>query len=92
MDDVVARARPVYLRSSGIEIHDTDLRADHLLQAVLVEDACWALAVDDWASRRPRTWRRRRMRSWYVEHGALATDRRRIQHLAGYCGALAPEA
>lgn len=78
--------RRAYLRAVGTQVAAGDLRDDHLLQAVLVEDACWALALDAWAARRPAPWRRRALRRWYAEHAELSADRRRIERLAGYCG------
>ena len=58
------------------------LLTDPRWAAFAAEDACWKLALDDWRSRTPHRWQRRRLRRWVAEGVLLFADQERLQALA----------
>ena len=64
----------LHMSSSGWYLHVDDVRAEPELTALVSADACWFLAYQDWAGRRPRRWQGRSWRSWRKEEAALAAE------------------
>jgi hypothetical protein len=64
----------LHMSSSGWYLHVDDVRAEPELTALVSADACWLLAYQDWAGRRPRRWQGRAWRSWRKEEAALAAE------------------
>jgi hypothetical protein len=71
---VASRQNLLHMSSSGWYLHVDDVRAEPELTALISADACWLLAYQDWASRRPRRWQGRSWRSWRKEEAALAAE------------------
>ena len=69
-----SHAGVLHLSSSGWYLHIDDVRAEPELTALLSADACWLLAYQDWARRRPRRWQRRAWRAWRKEEAMLAAE------------------
>jgi hypothetical protein len=64
----------LHLSSSGWCLPVDDVRAEPDLTALVSADACWLLAYQDWARRRPQRWRGRAWRAWRKEEAALAVE------------------
>lgn len=64
----------LHMTSSGWYVHVDDVRAEPGLTELVSADACWFLAYQDWATRRPRRWQHRAWRSWRREETALAAE------------------
>lgn len=64
----------LHLSSSGWYLHVDDVRAEPELTALISADACWLLAYQDWAGRRPRRWQGWAWRAWRKEEAALAAE------------------
>lgn len=69
-----ARRDLLHLSSSGWYLHVDDVLVEPELTALMSADACWLLAYQDWASRRPRWWRAWAWRSWRKEEATLAAE------------------
>ena len=52
------------------------------MRVVVVEDACWALAMDSWRERAPHRWRWAERRAWAAEGRTLDAKRERLRALA----------
>jgi hypothetical protein len=76
----------LYLPSLRTSVRAGDVLDDALAAVIVVEDACWCIAEDDWTSRQPRRWQRRTMKCWHAEHVALCEQRGQIRALARRCG------
>jgi hypothetical protein len=83
--------RLLHMSSSGWYLHVDDVRADPELSALVSADACWLLAYQDWARRRPRRWRARAWRSWRKEEAALAAEQDGLVRAAFARPALRPQ-
>lgn len=64
----------LHMSSSGWYLHVDDVREQPELTALVSADACWLLAYQDWARRRPRRWHGRAWRSWRKEEAVLAAE------------------
>jgi hypothetical protein len=73
------------LHSSSGSVRGTDLLDDTVLGTLVVEDAMWDLAMDEWISREPYRWQWRKLRRWCAEGEALRDERRQLQALARRC-------
>ena len=82
-----ARIR-VYLPSICASVSGDEVLDDAVLAALVVEDMCWSIARDDWISREPRWWQRRKLARWEAEHEELCNQRDGIRCLARRCGVL----
>lgn len=71
---LASRKNLLHMSSSGWYLRVDDVRAEPELTALISADACWLLAYQDWASRRPRRWQGRAWRSWRKEEAALAAE------------------
>lgn len=76
----------LHLACIGTSIRAAQVLEDPLVTAVAVEDLCWRVAEDDWMSRRPHAWQRRKMRRWHAEHEALCRQRDQLRRIAQRCG------
>ena len=59
---------------------------DPRLARLIVEDACWDLALTSWSYREPTGVHWLAKRRWYTEGKALFDERDRIAFLARRCG------
>lgn len=64
----------LHMSSSGWYLPVDDVRSEPALTELVSADACWLLAYQDWAGRRPRRWQGRAWRSWRKEEAALAAE------------------
>jgi hypothetical protein len=64
----------LHMSSSGWYLQVEDVRTEPELTALVSADACWLIAYQDWAKRRPRRWQGRAWRSWRKEEAALAAE------------------
>jgi hypothetical protein len=64
----------LHMSSSGWYLRVDDVRIEPELTALISADACWLLAYQDWASRRPRRWNGRAWRAWRKEEAVLAAE------------------
>jgi hypothetical protein len=81
-------AMRIYLPSVNMSVRAGNVLDDPMLAALVVEDTCWHIAEDDWITRQPRGWQRRRIRRWEAEHAQLHRQRNEIRALARRCGLL----
>ena len=75
------RPTRMYLPSIHTSISAEDILRDTLSATLVVEDICWCVAHDDWISRQPHRWRRRKRSDWDKEHEALQQQRAQIKSL-----------
>jgi len=64
----------LHMSSSGWYLLVDDVRGEPDLTALVSADACWLLAYQDWARRRPQRWQGRAWRAWRREEAALAVE------------------
>jgi hypothetical protein len=64
----------LHLSSSGWYLPVDDVRTEPDLTALVSADACWLLAYQDWARRRPQRRGGRAWRAWRKEEAALAAE------------------
>lgn len=81
------RAR-LYLFAVGTSVIMSDVLADRVLSAIVVEDTCWTIEQQDWVSRRPHRWQRRKTAAWESEHDELYARRTLIRSFARSCGVI----
>jgi hypothetical protein len=62
------------MSSSGWYLHVEDVLAEPALTELISADACWLIAYQDWANRRPRRSPGRAWRSWRKEEAVLAVE------------------
>jgi hypothetical protein len=74
-----------HLDTIRASVNGADLLEDALLRALVVEDSCWTVAMDDWRARRPHRWQRPEIKRWRAEGDELRCQRRQIEHLARHC-------
>lgn len=82
-----ARIR-LYLPSVQTSLSGEQVLSDPVLAALVIEDMCWSFARDDWISREPYRWQRRKKERWQAEYRALCDQREEIRCLARHCGLL----
>jgi hypothetical protein len=82
----------LHLASSGWYVDIEDVRAEPELTRLMSSDACWFVAYQDWATRRPQRWRVRAWRSWRKEEAALAAEQDGLVRAAFAWASLRPQA
>jgi hypothetical protein len=87
-----ARHGWLHLASSGWYVDVDEVRAEPELTQLMSADACWFLAYQDWAGRRPRRWQLAAWRSWRREELALALEQVGLVRAAFGWASLRPQA
>ena len=81
-----AAAFRIYLRCLDAWVLAEQLVQDPVLSALAVEDVCWYFSRDDWFSREPRRWQRRKLARWRAEGQYLQQEQQRLRSIARRCG------
>jgi hypothetical protein len=89
---VAARRGWLHLASSGWYVDVDEVRGEPELAQLMSSDACWFVAYQDWATRRPHQWRVAAWRSWRKEEAALAAEQERLVRAAFTWASLRPQA
>jgi hypothetical protein len=72
----------LYLRSLGHCVPVAEMDRPEVA-AVVIEDLCWQIALDDWVTRRPHGWRRQHARAaWRMDGERLLAERDRMAMMA----------
>ena len=74
-----------YLQSVGATVSSSEILAEPMLEAVIVEDALWSQAMMSWRADQPSMLRRRRLAAWRSQHQHLLVERHKIEQLALLC-------
>jgi hypothetical protein len=70
------------LRALHTSVTEKHLLTKPELCHLVVEHACWDLAIADWHARQPRRWRRGTRRQWIAEGRSLFDDLDELLRLA----------
>lgn len=74
------------LHAVAATVTSEDILAEPRLARLIVDDACWDLAMTSWSFREPPGVHWIAKRRWYAEGKSLFDERDRIAFLARRCG------